>query len=198
MTTQHNEDPSHWLRLTRYTDCPLRIDLQPGCENCTECLYYRGQEGYNTGQEWLKITSCSAYWTGPLMVAEKVHEGQFRNDDKTPYIEHPKAVASMLEDYDNVYIAVALVHDVFEDGDDEVIDKILEEYPLPPDVLDAAKLLAKPADESYEHYLTLVAKNEVAKIVKIADIIHNLNDSPSKRQIRKYSSALKYLLYGIT
>ena len=32
-------------------------------------------------------------------IARQLHEGQFRADGVTPYIEHPKAVAKLVKEY---------------------------------------------------------------------------------------------------
>jgi guanosine-3',5'-bis(diphosphate) 3'-pyrophosphohydrolase len=49
-------------------------------------------------------------------LASKAHEGQRRRDNGRPYIEHPLAVAELLNDagYDGEVIAAALLHDVVE------------------------------------------------------------------------------------
>ena len=67
-----------------------------------------------------------------LELAEKGHKGQFRKDNKTPYINHPikvceylyklgftnkKYTEDELSNTDYVYYAVALMHDLLEDTD---------------------------------------------------------------------------------
>ncbi|MBR1608136.1 MAG: hypothetical protein IJ678_00800 [Kiritimatiellae bacterium] len=51
-------------------------------------------------------------------LAERGHAGQFRKDGKTPYVEHPRAVVSLLGKWgvtDGVILAVAWGHDLLED-----------------------------------------------------------------------------------
>jgi len=47
--------------------------------------------------------------------------------------------------------------------------------------------------KSYEDYLEDVKKNPLARTVKIADMLSNLADNPTKNQIIKYSKGLLYL-----
>lgn len=56
-----------------------------------------------------------------LRFAKKKHKGQVRKDGKTPYIQHPIAVAEFVRKYKNysknldVLVAGALLHDTLED-----------------------------------------------------------------------------------
>ena len=55
-------------------------------------------------------------------LAELFHEGQTRADKVTPYIEHPKMVAELVEKFggDDEAIALAWVHDILEESADKV------------------------------------------------------------------------------
>lgn len=64
-----------------------------------------------------------------LEFATKAHEGQFRNDKKTPYIEHPKRVANLVKLYKkshriNELIAAALLHDTLEDTNTGIVELV--------------------------------------------------------------------------
>ena len=48
------------------------------------------------------------------VIATKAHEGQYRRDGVTPYIEHPKAVAARVRGDEKAEM-VAWLHDVIED-----------------------------------------------------------------------------------
>lgn len=48
--------------------------------------------------------------------AEKKHRGQFRKDGKTPYIAHPRAVASILRDEAGITDPDTLIAAVLHDG----------------------------------------------------------------------------------
>ena len=55
-------------------------------------------------------------------LAELFHEGQTRADKVTPYIEHPKLVAELVERFggDDECIALAWLHDILEESADKV------------------------------------------------------------------------------
>jgi len=117
------------------------------------------------------------------------HLDQFRRDGVTPYIEHPKAVADLV-DGDGIKI-VAWLHDVLEDTDATVeeLGQMFSAH-LVRAVIDITHI----EGESYEDYLSRVKNSPLAKQVKIKDILVNLNDDPSKNQVKKYSKALLFLL----
>jgi hypothetical protein len=48
--------------------------------------------------------------------------------------------------------------------------------------------------ESYGKYLEPIKNNPLAKKVKIADMLANLADSPTEKQIQKYAKGLLFLL----
>lgn len=51
-------------------------------------------------------------------IARQLHEGQFRADGITPYIEHPKAVAELVKEYGGSEkgICLAWLHDIMEEN----------------------------------------------------------------------------------
>ena len=55
-------------------------------------------------------------------LAELFHDGQTRADKVTPYLEHPKMVAELVEKFggDDECIALAWVHDILEESADKV------------------------------------------------------------------------------
>ena len=125
-------------------------------------------------------------------LATIAHKDQFRRDGKTPYLNHPIAVADKLTSESDEVIAVAFLHDAAEDagmteGDFRVAG-------LRQTVIEAIQTLTHKDGESYEDYLKRVKANPIALKVKIADMLHNLSDQPTKNQIIKYSKGLLYLL----
>jgi len=125
------------------------------------------------------------------MIAINAHAGQTRRDKKTPYIEHCYAVAKRVSHLGNKYICVALLHDVLEDANVTAHDLLaagVEE-----DIVVAVQLLTKHPSRSYDEYLKLVKFNNLACHVKIADMLSNLADSPTNKQIRKYATGLLFL-----
>jgi hypothetical protein len=65
---------------------------------------------------------------------------------------------------------------------------------IPKQVVDAVVLLTKKSKHSYDFYINSIRENEIARKVKIADMLHNLSDSPTQNQIVKYASGLLTLL----
>lgn len=124
-------------------------------------------------------------------IATKAHDGQFRRDGVTPYIEHPAAVASRAPQSQTSQ-AAAWLHDVLEDTDVSSQDLIAKG--IPEGVVAAVEALTKQEGLSYEANLKRAAANELAKGVKVADMLSNLADSPTKNQIRKYARGLLLLL----
>lgn len=136
-------------------------------------------------------------------LATDLHEGHFRRDGKTPYITHPIAVSYMATcNYTKV---IALLHDTIEDakviakarGVDDVdveertANAILESFDHI--VLEAVEILTKDHSVPYEDYLRKIKGNRFAKEVKILDMVHNLSQDPTPKQIQKYSKGLLFL-----
>ena len=127
-----------------------------------------------------------------VSIATVAHKGQFRRDGITPYIQHPKKTASFLGEDDIEGRAVAWLHDTLEDTQltsDNLISKN-----IPKHLVDAIDILTKKPDQPYDLYLELVKMNKISRRVKIADMMANLSDNPTKKQINKYLKGLKFLL----
>lgn len=123
-------------------------------------------------------------------IATAVHAGQFRRGGEIPYIEHPKSVVSRVGSDPDAQI-VAWLHDVVEDtgmGLDE-----LREKGIPDRCIEAIRLVTKVNGVDYEPYLDRIAESPLATKVKIADMISNLADNPSRKQLKKYARGLVIL-----
>lgn len=123
-------------------------------------------------------------------IATAAHQGQCRRNG-APYISHPRAVADRVKG-DDIAEAIAWLHDTLEDTGLTV--KELIEAKFPQQVIDAVILLTKTDDMDYNQYLLRLKKDTLAKKVKIADLLANLSDDPSDKQIVKYSKALLTLM----
>lgn len=130
-----------------------------------------------------------------IKVATEAHKDQV---DKAgnPYIEHPLRVMNALTT--EVEKCVGVLHDVLEDSDTS-FNRILEMFGGA--VATPLLLLDKTGYEDYYSYIEGVKKHPVARQVKIADLIDNINLSrlPSVTQkdikrTQKYLNALAYLL----
>jgi (p)ppGpp synthase/HD superfamily hydrolase len=124
-------------------------------------------------------------------IAYKAHEGQLRRDGVTPYITHPEAVATKLYDQGPEVVATAWLHDVIEDTK-ETAESLLAKG-IPEGVVDAVTALTRASFTTYGEYLNRVRANEIAKMVKVVDMIHNLSSNPTKLQIIRYAKALIFL-----
>ena len=125
-------------------------------------------------------------------IARKAHDKQFRRDGVTPYITHPEAVAKKLHNEDDNTIAAAWLHDVLEDTS-ETPDS-LRDAGIPEEVITAVQKLTSKNGEPYEDYLEVLKANTIARKVKVADMLHNLSDEPTTKQILKYANGLVKLL----
>lgn len=139
------------------------------------------------------------YWQyrRALDIATDAHKGQTRRGTNRPYIDHPKSIVQRMEQDgidDSIYHAVALLHDVLEDTD--ITEQQLSDKGISDDIITAVKLLTKKKDQSYQSYLSELKKNDIAKTVKIYDMIDNLSDMPTERQKEKYRLGLEYLKNG--
>lgn len=124
-------------------------------------------------------------------IAIMAHAGQTRRDKITPYIEHCFAVAKRVAHLGNKYICVALLHDVLEDTNFTAHDLLAAG--VDEDIVAAVQVLTKHPSRSYDEYLKIVKFNNLACHVKIADMLSNLADSPTNKQIRKYATGLLFL-----
>lgn len=134
-------------------------------------------------------------WDRALQIARRAHAGQVDKGGR-PYIEHPIAVAAMVDTEREK--AAALLHDVIEDSG--VTAEQLEAEGIDPDVIRAVVALTKTG-EPYDRYLERVKADAIARPVKIADLRHNMDLSrmgkePDQRDLErldKYRKALQYL-----
>ena len=124
-------------------------------------------------------------------VALNAHAKQYRHDGVTPYFHHLRDVASRVGD-DIELQAIAWLHDVLEDGPDFTADT-LRQRGMPEHLIDAVIALTRQKNESYDDFIHRVKKNTMAHKVKVADILSNLSDSPTPKQIVKYAKALLIL-----
>ena len=120
-------------------------------------------------------------------VATIAHEGQFRRGGVISYIEHPRAVAGRVGGDLDAQV-VAWLHDVIEDCD--VTSEDLKVKGFSNDQIRAIELITKTKGMDYTTYLENIAESPLATKVKIADMISNLADSPSKKQLKKYAKGL--------
>lgn len=105
------------------------------------------------------------------------HAGQKRKQG-TPYYTHPLAVANLLKEkgFSIEYQIAGLFHDLLEDTDatlQDIIELSNEK------VAEAVRLVTKTDGYVMSEYIKNIKENEMAKMVKLADRIHNLSESPN-------------------
>lgn len=128
-------------------------------------------------------------------ITKRAHKGQV---DKAgaPYILHPETVASFVTKDDEKI--VAYLHDVIEDTPCQLRD--LENAGFSSEIIKAVDLLTRKTGQSYKQYLKLVKTNELARVVKLADLKHNsdlsrlthVTENDIKR-LKKYQDAIVFL-----
>ena len=114
----------------------------------------------------------------------------------SPYWHHPQFVAEHVKTPEEK--AVAWLHDVVEDTV-WTFEALLAEG-IRPEVVEGVKAITKREGEAYETYLNRVKANPLAKAVKLADLMHNMDLSriaqPTEKdfaRIEKYRWAVDYL-----
>ena len=131
-----------------------------------------------------------------LKLCYEAHAGQV---DKSglPYVHHPFHLAEQMDDEDST--VVALLHDVVEDTSCTFDD--LEAMGFGEAVLGALRLLTHEDSVPYLTYVKEIAKDPLAKKVKLADLAHNsdlsrLDHEPSEKdfeRVEKYRKAMAIL-----
>ena len=157
--------------------------------------------------------------------ASLLHRGQLRKGDgSTPFIEHPFAVALILNEYtdDEDIIITGILHDTVEETD-YTFDDIENDFGKTIRDMVASMTEVKKRDEEdvlwlerKERYLSLMNKmNESELIVSAADKFHNLSsllydyekmgeelwskfNSPADKRLWFYKEALKILKKRLT
>ncbi|HET0955135.1 TPA: GTP pyrophosphokinase [Streptococcus pneumoniae] len=136
-------------------------------------------------------------------VAKKAHFGQIDRAG-IDYIKHPEIVASFVATDEEK--AVAYLHDVIEDTSLTLLDLKKEGFSknikegFSKNIIEAVDILTKKKGQDYQSYLNLVKKNELARVVKLADLRHNsdltrlpLITEKDLERNKKYSSAIRFL-----
>ena len=103
------------------------------------------------------------------------HNGQKRKHG-TPYYEHPLSVSNILKEkgFSKEYQIVGLFHDLLEDTNtsyDEILSLTNKK------IADAVMLLTKKSGYNMVEYIANIKQNEIARMVKLADRIHNLSET---------------------
>ncbi len=106
----------------------------------------------------------------------KEKHGDQKRKQGTPYYTHPLAVAKLLKDkgFSEEYQITGLFHDLREDTNatyEEIINLSNE------NVAASVELLTKKPGYIMKEYIEQIKANDIARMVKLADRIHNLSES---------------------
>jgi (p)ppGpp synthase/HD superfamily hydrolase len=130
-----------------------------------------------------------------LEIAVESHKHQ-KQKDGTPYALHPIRLSMSLQSEEQKI--VALLHDVVEDTDWTFKDLVAEGFS--DNVIEALRLLTHSDGSPYEDYVQRLASNPLAKAVKEADLIDNMDikriPEPTDQdfaRLQKYHRAWNYL-----
>lgn len=106
-----------------------------------------------------------------MKIAYAAHHGQV-DKGGIPYIFHPYHLAEQMPD--EYTTCVALLHDVVEDTD-VTIDDLAKVFPK--EVVEAVAMMTHGENEPYLEYVKRVSTNPIARIVKLADLRHNSDET---------------------
>ena len=133
--------------------------------------------------------------------ASAKHAGQIRKGDKSPYVTHPLAVSYLVAAYKkskhlDEILAACWLHDTLEDTNTTFIELAEVFTPL---VATLVYELTSDEDEidrvGKKEYLKskMVGISSYALVIKLADRLHNVSDSPTAKTIEDTADILKYL-----
>ncbi|MDM1247507.1 guanosine-3',5'-bis(diphosphate) 3'-pyrophosphohydrolase [Acinetobacter sichuanensis] len=119
-----------------------------------------------------------------IALAAKKHTGQLDKGGQ-PYIFHPLRL--MLKVHHPQQQIVAVLHDILEDTDTTIVDLISLGFNQ--DTIDAILALTKKSGETRIQAAYRAAKNPIAKIVKLADVMDNMDltriPQPTQRDLQR-------------
>ena len=129
-------------------------------------------------------------------LAFEYHKDQ-RDRAGKPYLDHLKTVADGLSIKEEDYICAAWLHDIVEDHNYPV-EKIRAEFGN--EIAYAVIAISKIKGEAYQDYLNRVKSNDIARIVKLSDLAHNMQLSrlpkvtlKDLQRVEKYKKAKEFL-----
>lgn len=133
-----------------------------------------------------------------IQIAVSAHAGQVDKAGQ-PYILHPLRVMCSVETPHERLVAV--LHDVIEDTSVTIDDLANEGFPA--EVLDAVQALTKLSGESRLDAARRAVRNTIARKVKLADVVDNMDmnriPNPTAKdhaRLREYEDVRKLLLKG--
>ena len=105
----------------------------------------------------------------------------------------------------NKAVIAALLHDILEDT--ECTSELLIEKGIAQDIVNAVMTLTRPKEKHdyFDDYIVKVSKNELCRVVKIADLEHNMDvrrldkfGTYEQKRLVKYWNSWKFLCEDIS
>ncbi len=140
------------------------------------------------------------------LLATKAHKGQHRWGGEA-YITHPEAVAKKVQQREGAHGSrygytimeqvAAWLHDVVEDTD--ITLGALLDAGFDYGIVMVVDALTQREGEEYDVYIERAKSNAHARVMKIADVEHNLetfDHKKNKQRAMRYKIALRYLRGG--
>ena len=134
--------------------------------------------------------------------ARMAHVGQTRRDG-SEYFSHPSEVRNIARKFypgDNVVQMAALLHDSLEDAPGSTVSSVeemedfikgsIQDQSSAREVIRVVRALTHEKGGSYTDYVLGLLGDVPTLRVKLADMVHNLSDSPRPKQKAKYREAL--------
>lgn len=136
-----------------------------------------------------------------ILIANDAHAKQL-DKGGNPYILHPLAVMNLIKEDDYFFNMsckiVAILHDVVEDTKITLRELSCEFSPY---IIRSIDLISKKEGQSKKDYYREIKKNPIARVVKLADLTHNMDISRIKnpkekdyQRLEVYKERYNYLL----
>ena len=154
-----------------------------------------GSLNYDEYEKIKEITKEDSLLESARLLSQKVHSNQVDKAGIDYFTGHIQTIVSTVNI--NTAKLVAYLHDAVEDTD-ITIDRIYEEFGE--EIGKAVEVITKPGKFDYTKYIEQIKANELARVVKIADLKHNMDLSRLKvvvekdiKRVEKYRKALGML-----
>lgn len=121
-----------------------------------------------------------------MQIAIKVHRGQL-DKGGNDYINHPVRVERRCTCQEDRL--VALLHDTIEDGDITADYLLMQGFPR--EIVDAVLSVSRNKDEDYFDFILRCKENPIGRVVKIFDLVDNMDITRLKELTHKDIERLK-------
>lgn len=123
-----------------------------------------------------------------ILFSAVLHMGQVDKNGEI-YILHPLAVMMTVDTIEQKIVAV--LHDILENTN-MTADK-LREFGFSEEIVEAICILTREKDMPYMQYIEKVKSNELSRVVKLADLQHNMREGCPASLLDRYKKAYKIL-----